>query len=70
METNPAQTIRVMVVDDHQIVRQGLVALINTEPDLSVVAEAENGRQAVELFRQHIIDRSGAGDLPAVAPMF
>jgi DNA-binding NarL/FixJ family response regulator len=53
METNPAQTIRVMVVDDHQIVRKGLVALINTEPDLKVVAEAENGRQAVELFRQH-----------------
>lgn len=52
MEMNPAQTIRVMVVDDHQIVRKGLVALINTEADLNVVAEAENGRHAVELFRQ------------------
>jgi two-component system NarL family response regulator len=45
--------IRVMVVDDHQIVRQGLVALINTEPDLTVIAEAANGRLAVELFRAH-----------------
>jgi DNA-binding NarL/FixJ family response regulator len=53
METNPAQTIRVLVVDDHQIVRKGLVALINTEPGLQVVAEAANGRQAIELFRQH-----------------
>ncbi len=41
-----------MVVDDHQIVRQGLVALLNTEPGLTVVAEATNGQQAVELFRQ------------------
>lgn len=45
--------IRVMVVDDHQVVRQGVVALINTEADLSVVAEAANGEQAVELFREH-----------------
>jgi len=51
MET--LQSIRVMVVDDHKIVRQGLVALINTEPDLTVVAEGSDGQQAVELFRQH-----------------
>src|SRR5262245_12694980 len=52
METNSSQNIRVMVVDDHQIVRQGLVALLNTEPGLTVVAEATNGQQAVELYRQ------------------
>ena len=52
METNSSQSIRLMVVDDHQIVRQGLVALLNTEPGLTVVAEATNGQQAVELFRQ------------------
>ena len=51
MET--LQSIRVMIVDDHKIVRQGLVALINTEPDLTVVAEGSDGQQAVELFRQH-----------------
>lgn len=53
MDTNSSQSIRVMVVDDHQIVRKGVVALINSEPDLCVVAEAADGRQAVELFRQH-----------------
>ncbi len=51
METD--SSIRVLVVDDHQIVRQGLVALINSEPGLKVVAEAADGAQAVELFRQH-----------------
>ncbi|MBL8203843.1 MAG: response regulator transcription factor [Blastocatellia bacterium] len=51
MET--LQSIRVMIVDDHKIVRQGLVALINTEPGLTVVAEGSDGQQAVELFRQH-----------------
>jgi DNA-binding NarL/FixJ family response regulator len=53
METSSSQTIRVMVVDDHQVVRQGLVALINTEPGLMTVAEASDGQQAVEMFRQH-----------------
>jgi two-component system NarL family response regulator len=53
METSSTQTIRVMVVDDHQVVRQGLVALINTEPGLMTVAEASDGQQAVEMFRRH-----------------
>lgn len=53
MDTNSSQSIRVMVVDDHQIVRKGVVALINSEPDLCVIAEAADGRQAVELFREH-----------------
>jgi two-component system NarL family response regulator len=53
MITDSAPTIRVMIVDDHQIVRQGLVALINTEPGLTVIAEGADGQQAVELFRQH-----------------
>jgi two-component system NarL family response regulator len=44
--------IRIMVVDDHAIVRRGLAALVNSEPDMSVVAEAEDGRQAVEFFRK------------------
>lgn len=53
MAMDTPQHIRVMVIDDHQIVRQGLVALINTAPGLSVVAEGADGRQAVDLFRQH-----------------
>jgi DNA-binding NarL/FixJ family response regulator len=42
--------IRILVVDDHFIVRMGLVALINTEPNLKVVGEADNGEQAVQRF--------------------
>ncbi len=48
-----AELIEIMVVDDHHIVRQGLVALIGTIPDMKVVAEAADGAQAVELFRKH-----------------
>lgn len=42
-----------MVVDDHHIVRQGLVALLATVPDVKVIAEASEGKQALELYRQH-----------------
>jgi len=42
-----------MVVEDHHIVRQGLVALLATIPDMTVVAEAADGKQAIGLFRQH-----------------
>jgi two-component system NarL family response regulator len=47
-----AGKIRILVADDHAVVRMGLVALIHSEPDLEVVGEAEDGRQAVELFRR------------------
>ena len=40
--------IRVLLVDDHHIVRQGLRQVLADEPDLTVVAEAADGRQAVE----------------------
>lgn len=53
MAIDSSQSIRVMVIDDHQIVRQGLVALINTEADLTVVAEGSDGKQAVALFQQY-----------------
>src|SRR5579871_4882300 len=43
---------RVLIVDDHPIMRQGLAQLINNEPDLVVCQEAENARQAVELLDQ------------------
>lgn len=48
-----AELIQIMVVDDHHIVRQGLVALIGTLPDMKVVAEAADGVQAVESYRKH-----------------
>ena len=44
--------IRVLVVDDHAIVRTGLAAVIETEPDMAVVGQAATGRQAVSLFKE------------------
>jgi DNA-binding NarL/FixJ family response regulator len=48
--------IRILVADDHYIVRIGLVALVNTEPDMTVVAEAADGAQACALFARHTPD--------------
>ena len=42
--------IRVLIADDHPVVREGLAALINRQPDMTVVAEACNGRELVEQF--------------------
>lgn len=44
--------LRILVADDHDIVRRGLVSLIQSHPDWEVCGEADNGRQAVELARQ------------------
>ncbi len=44
--------IKVLIADDHQIVRQGLRTLLENEPDLEVVAEAEDGRSTVRLARE------------------
>jgi len=44
--------IRILVVDDHPILRKGLAAIIDPEPDMEVVASASSGMQAVELFRE------------------
>jgi YesN/AraC family two-component response regulator len=45
--------VRVLAVDDHQLIRQGIAALIEEVPDMVLAAEATNGRQAIELFCQH-----------------
>jgi two-component system, NarL family, response regulator len=51
---NPtSKTIRILVADDHPIVRQGLVAILNDQPDMQVVAQVDNGQQALEQFRLH-----------------
>jgi DNA-binding NarL/FixJ family response regulator len=44
--------MKVLLADDHRIVREGLRSLLETQPDLQVVAEASDGRQAVEMARQ------------------
>jgi DNA-binding NarL/FixJ family response regulator len=46
-----AERIRILIVDDHHVVRQGLVALLNIMPDIEVVGEASDGLQAIELYR-------------------
>jgi two-component system NarL family response regulator len=48
-----SDNIRIIVIDDQAVVRQGFVSLINTVPDMSVVAEGTNGQQAIELYRRH-----------------
>jgi len=45
--------IRILVADDHSLIRMGLISLVNTEPDITVVAEAADGQQAVDLFAKH-----------------
>ena len=45
--------IRVLVADDHPVVREGLRGLIAVQPDMVVVAEASNGREAIQQFRIH-----------------
>src|SRR6058998_519163 len=46
------QKITVILADDHTVVRQGLRALLEAEQDMSVVGEAENGRQAVQMTKR------------------
>lgn len=48
-----AEDIRIMIVEDHAVVRQGLVALLGTVPGLTVVAQSGDGEQAISLFRLH-----------------
>ena len=50
---SPVSKSTVLVADDHGLLRTGVANIINLEPDLHVVAEAENGRQAVEAFERH-----------------
>jgi two-component system NarL family response regulator len=47
------KTIRILIVDDHFIVRMGLSGIINMQPDMTVVAEAEDGEEALRRFREH-----------------
>lgn len=47
------QTVRVLCVDDHPLVRKGIASILNNEPDMKLVAEAGNGQDAVAAFRAH-----------------
>ena len=50
VEANP---IRLLIVDDHLVVRIGLRSMIDSQPDMEVVAEAANGIEAIQLYREH-----------------
>jgi DNA-binding NarL/FixJ family response regulator len=45
--------IRILTVDDHALLRKGISALVNAEPDMKLIAEASNGQEAIEAFRSH-----------------
>jgi DNA-binding NarL/FixJ family response regulator len=45
--------IRILTVDDHPLVREGIAGLVGVQPDMTVVAEATNGREAIQQFRAH-----------------
>ena len=52
MSTNP-RAIRILTVDDHPLLREGIAALVKAEPDMQIVAEASDGQEALHQFRQH-----------------
>ncbi|HEY4081514.1 MAG TPA: response regulator [Burkholderiaceae bacterium] len=51
--TDDQTRIQVLCVDDHSILRQGIATLLAVEPDMALVAEASNGREAIQQFRAH-----------------
>jgi DNA-binding NarL/FixJ family response regulator len=47
------KTIRILTADDHALLRQGIAALVDLEPDMELVAQASTGREAIDQFRRH-----------------
>jgi DNA-binding NarL/FixJ family response regulator len=74
------QRIHVLCVDDHPLLREGIAAIINNQPDMLLVAEATNGMEGIERFRKHrpdvalmdlrLPDMSGVDSLIAIRADF
>lgn len=55
-KTNTSAIIRIMIVDDHMVMRMGLAYAASAQPDIRVVAEVESGEDAIEAYRVHTPD--------------
>jgi len=53
MSEKKRECIRILIADDHSVVREGLVSLVKRKSDMTVVAEANNGREAVDRWKDH-----------------
>ena len=53
MMSSVPNVIRILAADDHPLLRGGIAALVNGEPDMKLVAEASNGDEALEKFRSY-----------------
>ena len=77
---NDQARIRVLCVDDHPLLREGIAAIINSQPDMLLAAEASNGREAIQQFREsrpdvtlmdlRLPDMSGIDSLIAIRAEF
>jgi DNA-binding NarL/FixJ family response regulator len=54
--SGPSSVIRILAVDDHWLLREGIAALVSGQSDMKLVAEASNGREAIQQFRAHVPD--------------
>src|SRR6202789_3066114 len=54
--TDGSSLIRILAVDDHPLLRSGVVGLVADQPDMKLVAEASNGLEAIQQFRIHLPD--------------
>ena len=64
-----ANPIRILVAEDHLVARVGVSTIVNLQPDMTVVAEAANGQQAIELYAAVVVDPARAVAIdPNLAP--
>src|ERR1700692_313283 len=52
-QINPDNIIRIMTVDDHQLIREGIATIINNQPDMRQVSQASSGPEAIRQYREH-----------------